>query len=79
VLSFGLTGIRLFRKKLSMVKGNFDSVDIPLCLLSLLALTLLIMAITDIWWMLAFGYLFTLCVFYGFPVGPLFGCHSELS
>ncbi|MBJ7538668.1 tripartite tricarboxylate transporter permease [Marinomonas transparens] len=68
VLIFGLTGIRLFSKIVECPKG----VLIPLIfLLSIVGAYAINNALTDIWWMLAFGGLGYFMRLYGFPVGPV--------
>lgn len=68
VLIFGLTGIRLFSKIVECPKG----ILIPLIfLLSIVGAYAINNAITDIWWMLAFGVFGYFMRLYGFPVGPV--------
>ncbi|ETX11024.1 C4-dicarboxylate ABC transporter permease [Marinomonas ushuaiensis DSM 15871] len=68
VLIFGLTGIRMFSKIVECPKG----ILIPLIfLLSIVGAYAINNAITDIWWMLAFGVFGYFMRLYGFPVGPV--------
>tara|TARA_R110001606_G_scaffold66162_1_gene152448 strand:- start:2486 stop:3994 length:1509 start_codon:yes stop_codon:yes gene_type:complete len=68
VLIFGLTGIRLFAKIVECPKG----ILIPLIfLLSIVGAYAINNAISDIWWMLAFGVFGYFMRLYGFPVGPV--------
>jgi len=68
VLIFGLTGIKLFSKIVECPKG----ILIPLIfLLSIVGAYAINNAITDIWWMLAFGVFGYFMRLYGFPVGPV--------
>ncbi|KZN15142.1 tripartite tricarboxylate transporter permease [Marinomonas sp. TW1] len=68
ILIFGLTGIKLFSKIVECPKG----ILIPLIfLLSIVGAYAINNAITDIWWMLAFGVFGYFMRLYGFPVGPV--------
>jgi len=68
ILIFGLTGIKLFSKIVECPKG----ILIPLIfLLSIVGAYAINNAITDVWWMLAFGVFGYFMRLYGFPVGPV--------
>lgn len=68
MLLFGLTGIRLFTKIVEMPR----SVLIPLImLLSIVGAYAVNNAITDVYWMLAFGVLGYFMRHYGYPLGPV--------
>lgn len=68
MLFFGLTGIRLFTKIVEMPR----SVLIPLImLLSIVGAYAVNNAITDVYWMLAFGVLGYFMRHYGYPLGPV--------
>jgi putative tricarboxylic transport membrane protein len=68
LLIFGLSGVRLFAKIVECPKG----VLIPLIfLLSIVGSYAINNAVTDIWWMLAFGVLGYFMKLYGFQVGPV--------
>jgi putative tricarboxylic transport membrane protein len=68
LLIFGLSGVRLFAKIVECPK----SVLIPLIfLLSIVGSYAINNAVTDIWWMLAFGVLGYFMKLYGFQVGPV--------
>ncbi|MGY6703545.1 tripartite tricarboxylate transporter permease [Roseinatronobacter sp.] len=68
LLIFGLTGIRLFTKLVEMPRA----VLIPLILiLSIVGAYAVNNAITDVYWMLAFGVLGYFMRHYGYPLGPV--------
>ena len=68
MLIFGLTGIKLFTKIVEMPRA----VLIPLImLLSIVGAFAVNNAITDVYWMLAFGVLGYFMRLYGYPLGPV--------
>ena len=68
MLLFGLTGIRLFTRIVEMPRA----VLIPLImLLSIVGAFAVNNAITDVYWMLAFGVLGYFMRHYGYPLGPV--------
>ncbi|TYL48842.1 tripartite tricarboxylate transporter permease [Marinomonas sp. IMCC 4694] len=68
ILVFGLTGIRLFSKIVECPKGLL----IPIIfLLSIVGAYSINNAVTDVWWMLAFGVIGYFMKQYGYPVGPV--------
>jgi putative tricarboxylic transport membrane protein len=68
MLIFGLTGIKLFTKIVEMPR----SVMIPLImLLSIVGAYAVNNAITDVYWMLAFGVFGYFMRHYGYPLGPV--------